>query len=338
MEAPTTSTLASSSSSDASYGDVHWSSRRSEHAEYHASHRHGRGHQSRPTSRPRDDSRGYPTPKYPSGELGRQGSAGPRRSSRQNGYSSERSQSRPPPTRSSSRSGRPDSYVHDWARQASQSQTRQDRYAERGRHQRDHRDYRERERDRTPSTRGYSRGDPRDRYTRDPSRSRGRYEGDTRDSRDGPMSRSASHTSLASFGPGNPNPYASKPKQRVRPKQPEPPKRPATALASPDAAKKTEVKDGLTTPSPTPGKKKGLLSMFRLSRGDGKDGETATDALDETAKPPEDEGVPGIETPDGVDRGATGGLRMTSAVGVGTKTAGVGTRSVRGASDPQPSA
>ena len=58
------------------------------------------------------------------------------------------------------------------------------------------------------------------------------------------MSRSASHTSLASFGPGNPNPYASKPKQRVRPKQPEPPKRPATALASPDAAKKTEVKDG----------------------------------------------------------------------------------------------
>ena len=48
--------------------------------------------------------------------------------------------------------------------------------------------------------------------------------------------------------------------------------------------------------------------MFRLSRGDGKDGETATDALDETAKPPEDEGVPGIETPDGVDRGATGSL------------------------------
>ena len=56
------------------------------------------------------------------------------------------------------------------------------------------------------------------------------------------MSRSASHTSLASFGPGNPNPYASKPKQRIRPKAPEPPKR--AALASPDAAKKIEVKDG----------------------------------------------------------------------------------------------
>ena len=58
------------------------------------------------------------------------------------------------------------------------------------------------------------------------------------------MSRSASHTSLASFGPGNPNPYASKPKQRVRPKAPEPAKRAPAALASPEAAKKTEVKDG----------------------------------------------------------------------------------------------
>ena len=103
--------LPAGSSSEGSYGDVHWSSRRSEHAEYHASHRHGRGHQgyqARPSSRPRDDSRGYGPTKYSSGELGRSGQ--PRRSSRQNGYSSERSQTRPPPTRSSSRSGRPDSY------------------------------------------------------------------------------------------------------------------------------------------------------------------------------------------------------------------------------------
>lgn len=300
MEAPTTSTIPSSSSSDASYGDVHWSSRREEHAEYHASHaHHARGHQSRPSSRPRDDSRGYGTPKYSGTEFGRQGSSGPRRASRQNGYSSERSQTRPPPTRSSSRSGRPDSYVHDWARQ--QSQTRQDRYSESRRHHRDPREYRERERDRTPSQRGYAR-DPRERY---PSRSRSRYEGDYRDSREGPMSRSASHTSLASFGPGNPNPYASKPKQRVRPKAPEPAKRAPAAIASPEAAKKTEVKDGLTTPSPTPGKKKWGLSMFRMSRGDGKDGEIA--AEDDT-KSPEDDGVPGIETPDGVDRAATGSL------------------------------
>ncbi|KAK9837558.1 hypothetical protein WJX74_000197 [Apatococcus lobatus] len=225
------------------------------------------------------------------------GSSGPRRSSRQNGYSSERSQTRPPPTRSSSRSGRPDSYVHDWARQ--QSQTRQDRYSESRRHQRDPREYRERERDRTPSQRGYAR-DPRERY---PSRSRSRYEGDYRDSREGPMSRSASHTSLASFGPGNPNPYASKPKQRIRPKAPEPPKR--AALASPEPAKKIELKDGLTTPSPTPGKKKWGLSMFRISRGDGKDGEAAAEGDPTT---PEDDGVPGIDTPDGVDRGATGSL------------------------------
>lgn len=128
--------------------------------------------------------------------------------------------------------------VHDWARQ--QSQTRQDRYSESRRHHRDPREYRERERDRTPSQRGYAR-DPRERY---PSRSRSRYEGDYRDSREGPMSRSASHTSLASFGPGNPNPYASKPKQRVRPKAPEPAKRAPAAIASPEAAKKTEVQDG----------------------------------------------------------------------------------------------
>lgn len=128
--------------------------------------------------------------------------------------------------------------VHDWARQ--QSQTRQDRYSERGRHHRDPREYRERERDRTPSQRGHAR-DPRERY---PSRSRSRYEADYRDSREGPMSRSASHTSLASFGPGNPNPYASKPKQRVRPKAPEPAKRAPAALASPEAVKKTDVKDG----------------------------------------------------------------------------------------------
>ena len=40
--------------------------------------------------------------------------------------------------------------------------------------------------------------------------------------------------------------------------------------------------------------------MFRMSRGDGTE--------DETAKSPEDDGVPGIETPDGVDRAATGSL------------------------------
>ena len=62
---------------------------------------------------------------------------------------------------------------------------------------------------------------------------------------------------------------------------------------------------GLTTPSPTPGKKKWGLSMFRMSRGDGKDGEATGE---EDPKSLEDDGVPGIETPDGVDRGATGSL------------------------------
>ena len=61
----------------------------------------------------------------------------------------------------------------------------------------------------------------------------------------------------------------------------------------------TKVLAGLTTPSPTTARKKWGLGMF--SRGKG-------DTEDENAKSPDEDGIPGIETPDGVDRAATGSL------------------------------